>query len=524
MTIRRRIFTFVLVLCIVVAGLAVTALVGAHVNRHAMEAVEEATSRYRLTMQFATATHRYAEQTALLLLMRQQGNEQLEQVRNDVEVVFAQMQRHSQQFQHQRHANADWLEELDRLRQVFSKIDHAVERAALLNDEKAYPEAIQIFKSEIQPRLDADFRAVVARAVTDEEARVSNAEMAAQATSRRVTDTVIVVALVLILLMVIMGTTFARALLEPIDALTRGARAIEEGSLAHRIGLKRQDELGRLSQHFDRMAERLENKVRQLAEAQAGLEEQVRARTMELDRLNRQLTDLDRQRVRFLADISHEMRTPLTVLRGEAEVTLRGAERPAFAYREALERIVEEAAGMSRLIDDLLFLARSEMGEIRFDEQHVVLDDVVLGAIEAASVLAEEKGIALEFDGEAMGLAVRADPRRLRQVLLIVLDNAIKYSKSNARVQISMTTTKNCWACVSVEDQGQGIAGKDLPHVFERFYRGENGRREAPGGSGLGLNIARWIVEKHGGTIELDSQEGRGTRVDIHLPLQDQST
>lgn len=521
LTIRRRVFAFVTMLATAVALLAGGAYLGTFANRSATRAVEEANTRYRLTMEFASAAQRYAEHAAELMLLGEEVRPGFEQARADLDTSFALMERHTRandDDDDDRGGDRSWTDELDQLRPLFSKIDHTVERAVLLNGEGNAAAAQRLFRDEVQARLDARFRAIVGATVAAEQEGVKQAEARALAIARRTLETTLVSALILVLIIAMAGANFARALLEPIDALTRGAQAIEEGSLSYRIGLKRPDELGRLSRHFDRMAERLQQKVTQLASAREGLEQQVQARTVELDRLNRRLTELDRQRVRFLADVSHEMRTPLTVLRGEAEVTLRGAERPAAVYREALVRIVEEAADMGRLIDDLLFLARSEMGEVRFDEQRVQLSDVVLDAVESATVLSRQNGIEIEVEDPPAELAVMADPRRLRQVFMVVLDNAVKYSDPGSRIDVAITT-RDEQAVVTIADQGRGIPAADLPFVFDRFYRGENGRAQVPSGSGLGLHIARWIVERHRGTIAIDSRQGQGTSVLIHLPL-----
>jgi len=197
---------------------------------------------------------------------------------------------------------------------------------------------------------------------------------------------------------------------------------------------------------------------------------------------------------------------------------LRGAARSEAEYREALEQIVAQAAQMSALVDDLLFLARSEAGTIRFETRPVVLQDVLSAAMTAGQALTAHNGIRLERDWAAAPIRVQADPERLRQALVILVDNAIKYSDNAGTVRVEARNAAGM-AEVSVIDHGPGIPGKDLPYVFERFYRGEGRSGGERGGSGLGLSIAKWIVERHGGAISVVSEPDRRTEFRLRLPL-----
>jgi two-component system, OmpR family, sensor kinase len=223
--------------------------------------------------------------------------------------------------------------------------------------------------------------------------------------------------------------------------------------------------------------------------------------------------------VRLLTDVSHELRTPLTALRGEAEVALRGMSKPEGVYREALELIVRLAADMASLVEDLLFLAQSEADDLRFDLHSVRLADLVREAVGDASLIARRKQVRLSLDALPPDLSVRADARRLKQVLLILLDNAIKYSPPKSVVDIGLVRT-NGTAEVVVTNEGEALLPADLPQAFERFFRGENASAQAIHGNGLGLPIARWIVEKHGGELTLDSEPSRGTTVKMRLPAE----
>jgi signal transduction histidine kinase len=223
---------------------------------------------------------------------------------------------------------------------------------------------------------------------------------------------------------------------------------------------------------------------------------------------------------RFMADAAHELRTPVTVLRTSAEVALQQP-RDAAAYVGALQRIEAESGRLGRLVEDLLTLARADAGERPIARARIYLDDVTLDAVSAARALADAKGVALSVD-EFDEAAVDGDPTLLRQLVMILLDNAVKFTPRGGHVRVRVggpTPT------VVVEDDGVGIPAEQLPHVFERFWRGDPARHRADDGdgqgsdgAGLGLAIARWIADAHGGDIRLERAASGGTLARVELP------
>lgn len=221
---------------------------------------------------------------------------------------------------------------------------------------------------------------------------------------------------------------------------------------------------------------------------------------------------------RFMADAAHELRTPLTVLRSRAEVALQQP-RGATEYADALRGIESEAKRLGTIVEDLLILARADAGERPITRQRVYLDDLTLDAADAARVVAEAKGVAIDVD-EFDEAPVEGDPTLLRQLVMILLDNAVKFTAKGGRVRVRIGAPAER-ATLVVEDSGVGIAPEQLPHVFERFYRGDPSRSRRNGdgvdGAGLGLSIAKWITEVHQAQIDLDSTPGRGTRVVVRF-------
>ena len=234
---------------------------------------------------------------------------------------------------------------------------------------------------------------------------------------------------------------------------------------------------------------------------------------------NQKLKVLDQLRSQFFADISHELRTPLTVIRGEAEVTLRGRNKPIAEYKTALERIVTLTNQLNKLVSDLLFLARSESNTWEIGRQPTELLNILREIHREAQVLGMRNGTTTDLDAPTELLIVDGDPHRLQQLFMTLIDNAVNYSNQGGTVSIRVVKSDND-VSVMIADDGVGIPAEDLPHVFERFYRVKRRHRSvAPPGSGLGLPIAKWITEAHGGMISIASVVDRGTTVTVQLPL-----
>jgi two-component system OmpR family sensor kinase len=228
-----------------------------------------------------------------------------------------------------------------------------------------------------------------------------------------------------------------------------------------------------------------------------------------LERLERLFTSQQR----FLADVSHELRTPLTVIKGNVDLM----RRMGCADEESLTSIEDESDRLSRMVGDLLLEAQAESGKLPLKFGPVELDTLLLDVYKEMRVLARER-IQLKVS-EIDQVLVNGDPDRLKQVLINLISNAVKYTPAGGEIFLSLGKVGDR-ARLIVRDTGSGIPAEDLPHIFERFYRAEKSRTRAKvGGFGLGLSIAYWIVTNHGGEIDVDSQEGQGTTFCIWLPL-----
>jgi two-component system, OmpR family, sensor histidine kinase VicK len=229
----------------------------------------------------------------------------------------------------------------------------------------------------------------------------------------------------------------------------------------------------------------------------------------------KKLAEISQAKTDFIADVSHELRTPLTVLRGNAEV---GLLQRDGAHADILEEIVEESTRMTKMVEDLLFLARSDSATVPLDLEQVPAATFLAEVAGRAEILARERGAELEAEllfGEG---ELEVDRDRIERAVLILVDNAAKYGPPRGKITLSSTTDSG-ELCVAVTDQGPGIPEEELAHIFERFYRVDKTRARKQGGTGLGLPIAKTIVEVHGGRIEAKSRVGEGTRMSLYLPL-----
>jgi len=281
------------------------------------------------------------------------------------------------------------------------------------------------------------------------------------------------------------GWWLAGRALAPVAAITRAALEINISQLDRRLPLGGAgDEIDRLAETFNLVFARLQAAVEQMRQ--------------------------------FTASISHELRTPLTALRGEAEVALlQGKDLEDF--RRLLASQLEEFDKLTRLINDLLTLARAEAGEIRLEQRSVDLGRLAGAVAEQIEPVASWKKIALaaRVEGE---VRVAGDSRWLERVVVNLLDNAIKFTPEGGRVDLRVAAN-GAEALLEVRDTGAGVSPEALPHIFDRFYRADPSRSKEVDGAGLGLSLVRWIVEAHHGGIEVTSEPGKGSLFTVHLPL-----
>ncbi len=225
----------------------------------------------------------------------------------------------------------------------------------------------------------------------------------------------------------------------------------------------------------------------------------------------------EKEQQQFIADVSHELRTPLTVMRGSLEVALE-EDRPAEEYREAIGNALLEVRHLTRLSQNLLFLARGHAGRVTLSFANADLGKFISEVTRDLLPAVGDKGLELLVDLPEESARTFIDADRMQQVIHNLLENAIRYTNPGGRIYVRLSSTPS-EARIEISDTGIGIPEQHLPFVFERFFRTDRARRAHPGGSGLGLSIVRWIVEAHKGKVEVSSRVGEGTTFTITLPL-----
>jgi signal transduction histidine kinase len=297
----------------------------------------------------------------------------------------------------------------------------------------------------------------------------------------------VVVGVVVLVVATLLGAGLARSITRPIEAMTRAAAAMARGDYSQTIPVEGKDEVGRLAASFNTMAHQV-----------------ARAHRMERD---------------FVANVSHDLKTPLTSIQGFAQALLDGTVKDEAGQRQAAQIIYEEAERMNRLVRGLLELAKLESGQVTMARQPVDLARVLRECADGASHRAEQASVTLNVRLADRLLPLTGDAARLEQAFNNLLDNALRYTPAGGQVELSAFPTSDGGIEVSVSDTGPGIPAEDLPRIFERFYRADKAR--TPGGTGLGLAIVKEIIQAHGGTIRAASQPGQGTRFTITLPQAD---
>jgi heavy metal sensor kinase len=314
-------------------------------------------------------------------------------------------------------------------------------------------------------------------------------ESIAQAQRQLLTLIAVAVPLLLVLATAV-GLFLAGRALNPIDRIVRTADRIRGDAVSERIDIDpTPDEVGRLASTLNRMLDRID-------------------------------ATLERQR-RFTADASHELRTPLAALSAEIELAL---ERPRTAdeYQQTLRSIADDAARLNGLVRELLTLARVDAGQELLALESVSLDELADGVVETLAPLAEQRGVALSSETDEQ-VDIVGDQTRLTQLFVNLVDNALKYTPAGGEVTLSIRRD-GASALIEVRDTGRGIPERDVPHVFERFYRVDSGRARSEGGTGLGLAICEWIARAHGGEITVLSAEGKGSTFTVRLPIEPGAT
>jgi signal transduction histidine kinase len=291
----------------------------------------------------------------------------------------------------------------------------------------------------------------------------------------------------LLILASVGGYWLSSRALAPVDGISQAAQRISIENLDERLSVPETgDQLQRLSNTLNDMLSRLAMSVRQMKQ--------------------------------FTADASHELRAPVSLIRTTAEVAVQKRDRPADEYLQALDEILEESERTSQVVDSLMLLARADSRKEAMELSAADMCAIVRGAAEQGEKLSKIRGLKFSAQVPNEPIRIKADAEALRRAFLVLIDNAAKYTSPEGAVIISVQA-QDGFAQAWVSDTGFGIAKDDLAHVFDRFWRADKARSREQGGAGLGLSIAKWIVEMHHGTMGVESEVGNGSTFWVRVPL-----
>jgi heavy metal sensor kinase len=314
---------------------------------------------------------------------------------------------------------------------------------------------------------------------------------------------ILIITVPLALMVAILGGQFlAHKALKPVDNITQTARMITSKNLNQRINPpKVKDEISRLIETFNEMISRLDQSFQQTKQ--------------------------------FSSDASHELKTPLTILKGEVEVMLR-KERTPQEYQQTLKSNLEEINRMSQIVEDLLLLSKADTGEIRLNKEDINLTEIVTEVVAQMDLLARSRSLHLFTSNHHQDIRIFGDALRMRELFINLIENGIKYTEEGGSIHITLQkehppavrsqsdsgeAEREKFVRIIVSDTGIGIAKEDQERIFNRFFRVDKARSREEGGSGLGLSICKWIVEAHQGEIKVESELGKGSSFIVRLPL-----
>lgn len=437
------------------------------------------------------------------------------------------------------------IEELQHISQLTRAMDHLANAPA--RDDDARDEALQLISGSVvalKPAIEnirshtgaddvrtawasiekvfdegagRDLREVLNDTIAKERSQLNITRANADAALLQLNRLLAVLTFIIAVIGMGLAYAIATAIRHPLQQMSQGAKAYEAGRLEHRIPVTTTDEFGRFAASINRMASELLLRRNEEANHRTVLEQQVRERTSALENALSRLRASEGRRRSLLADISHELRTPTTAIRGEAEIALRG-QKADEDYRASLARIGQAASQMGNLIDDLLMMSRGDDETLVLNKEPIDIAGPLEEALLSASALANQRSVTITTDIEDAETMVAGDAFRLRQIIAILLDNAIRYSPYGGHIDVASTVTDSTWELV-VHDCGIGIEPDAIDHVFDRNFRGNNARLHRPEGTGLGLSIARHLVTAHDGAISLSSDGENGTTAMLRLPL-----
>jgi len=512
---KRKLYLFGLLSTFILLIALASAAVSAHLTRTNLTQAQLAQSLLSEHQQLSSISYRLFKQLTDELIFGKNANQA--KVRNKQQQIENSLNRIKSLELDQRdalgiEATLGSVEDTDELEALIQSIVEEFRAIALSNNNTPLNQQERL-QTLLEVTIDNQFREAINSAVNRQTGVVSRINASIETLNTSIVWFTIILGLITCPFILLGCYWLFNALYQPLTVIRTGTDAIASGNYDYRLPETLDGEFTDLVKALNSMIVRL-REHEDLADAhRKQLEFEVESRTRALKEANSKLTQLDAKRRQFMADVSHELRTPLTIIRGEAQVTLRQSAASNEIYKETLETILEQAVNLSKLVDDLLLLARAEMHEFTVDLVKSDLHALLNQNIPLWQKLTKPRTFNLEWLANT-DVQVLIDKDRIVQVLTILIENAHKYSYPDAPIALRVEH-ENTTIMVSVIDSGEGISSSDLQHVFERFVRlKRNGN-----GMGLGLSIAKAIAEAHIGTLTAQSGLGKGSQFTLALPL-----
>lgn len=390
-----------------------------------------------------------------------------------------------------------------------------IDKLKFLDPGQAWKFMIQIFDS-----LDGnDLRTLINDAIEIQKLRAAEAETTAKNYIKYFNTSVYILTALLVFLTLVLSTIMQNLIRDPIQKLVQAATEYSRGNMSHKILKFPDNEFGILSEKFNEMAFELEKFRQDEIKKRAAIEVAVEQRTQELKDAVDQLKKAEFERKIFLSNISHELKTPATAILGEASVTLRGSDKSISDYKESIQSIQIIGRQLSHRIDDLLLLARSDSDLFRIQLLEISSQEVRTLVSEAMGIVDPGSEGLFRIDEVLKPAHLLVDRDRFVQLIVILLDNSIRYNYANGPIQIKMHLVQNKLN-IQVINECERLDQIEFGSIFDRYYRGHHARLIRPDGLGIGLNLAQMIVKAHYGTIAAEPVDQKYFRVTVEIPLK----
>lgn len=512
---KRKLYLFGLLSTFILLIALASAAISAHLTRTNLTQAQLAQSLLSEHQQLSSVSYRLFKQLTDELIFGKNANQA--KVRNKQQQIENALNRITSLELAQREAlgveaTLGSVEDTDELEALIQSIVAEFRAIALSNDSTPLNQQ-QRLQTLLEVTIDNQFREAINSAVNRQTGVVSRINASIETLNTSIVWFTISLGLITCPFILLGCYWLFNALYSPLTVIRTGTDAIASGNYHYRLPETLDSEFTDLVKALNSMIARLQEHEDQADAHRKHLEFEVESRTRALKEANDKLTKQDAKRRQFMADVSHELRTPLTIIRGEAQVTLRQAAASNEIYKETLETILEQAVNLSKLVDDLLLLARAEMHEFTVDLVKSDLHSLLTQNMPSWQKLTKPRNLDIKWLAKEKA-QVLIDSDRISQALTILIENAHKYSYPDTPISLRVESEDQN-INVSVIDCGEGISSSDLQHVFERFVR----LKRKGNGMGLGLSIAKAIAEAHHGALTAHSTLGKGSQFTLTLPV-----